>query len=251
MTEERWDFYPCRVDDAPASILVAFHLETTARPAGADTLHVVGLEMADPGEHGMGTQEEAEALWPAEDELVADLAGIGFVHVGRLRNRGTWQISFYGPASGTDRFLRTAEEHGKRTGRGSWTHVKADPDWSYYETFLLPDIERRYWIKDRALVETLEENGDRLVRARTVDHDLSFPSSEAFELFFEAAELRGFRRGPSVKAATTEDDFRATVQRDDAVELDHIHRVVMDLVELAAPYDGTHTGWGCTVETER
>ncbi|MEM9380703.1 MAG: DUF695 domain-containing protein [Planctomycetota bacterium] len=251
MNDERWDFYPCRVDDAPASILVGFHLESGPRPSGADTLHVVGLEMEDPAEHGMGSQAEAETLWPVEDALVAELAGAGFVHVGRLRNRGTWQISFYGPASATDHFLPTAEEHAKRANRDSWTHVKADPDWSYYATFLLPDAERRHWIKDRALVATLQDNGDRLVRPRTVDHDLAFPSSEAFELFFEAAELRGFRRGRPVDAGEEDGAFAATIQRDDPVELEHIHRVVMDLVELAAPYDGSHTGWGCTVETER
>ena len=194
MTEERWDFYPCRVDEAPASMLVAFHFEDEPPPPDCDTLHVVGIGMSEPDEHGMGSQAEAEILWPAEDALVAVLAGERFLHVGRLRNRGVWQVSFYGPSASTDTFLRAVDKHSRELGREAWTHVDGDADWSYYRSFLLPDVERRKRISDRIVVDRLIEHGDRLVKARTVDHELEFPSREAAELFLDASLLRGYQR---------------------------------------------------------
>ena len=41
--------------------------------------------------------------------------------------------------------------------------------------------------------------------------------------------------------------FGAQVYRTDAVELDHIHEVVMELVELAQAQGGDYDGWECGV----
>ena len=54
-----------------------------------------------------------EDLFRAEIDRVhsyarARLGPSGFVHVGRLRNRGQWQLSYYGPARRTDEFLAVA-----------------------------------------------------------------------------------------------------------------------------------------------
>lgn len=246
----RWDFYLCRVDDAAASIQVALHFETGERPVECDTLHVVSFEMRDADDHGMGSEGEAERLWPAEDALIAKLTKKGFVQVGRLRNRGNWQLSFYGPARRTDKFLRIAEKAAKGAERRFWTHVDGDAEWSYYTTFLLPDAERRKWMADRAVVDQLLKHGDVLATPRKVDHELHFPSTEAAELFLEAAQLRGYVRDRVEAEPGADGRHMVLVHRVDPVELDHIHGVVMDLAELAAPYDGDHTGWGCSVEKE-
>ena len=50
---EEWEFYPCQVEDAAASIFLnlAFH---RMRPAGADSLYFLGLQILEPDEHGLG-----------------------------------------------------------------------------------------------------------------------------------------------------------------------------------------------------
>ncbi|MEM9800527.1 MAG: ribonuclease E inhibitor RraB [Planctomycetota bacterium] len=83
---------------------------------------------------------------------------------------------------------------------------------------------------------------------RPVDHRMEFPSVEAAELFLEAAQLRGYQPLAHADRGLGEEPFALSLRRVDSVELDHIHRVVMDLVELAAPYDGDHVGW-CSSST--
>ena len=87
-----WDFYYCRVNDAPASIFLNLAYRDE-RPAGFDTLHYVGLQMLEPGDHGMGVEPDVELLWELEDKITAAAAAKGFAYVGRLRNDGDWQIS--------------------------------------------------------------------------------------------------------------------------------------------------------------
>jgi regulator of RNase E activity RraB len=244
-TDDPWDFYPCRVNDAPASIALAMRYQSEARPGELDTLYVAGVELEDAGEHGMGTAAEGEVLYGAEEEFTERLAPLGFVPVGRLRNKGEWQVSYFA-ASGKE-----TEFHGMlaltlaSTGRDVWTHIAPDPTWDYYDSFLVPDPERHQWMMDRRVVESLEESGDSLVAPRTVDHAARFPSRSSADAFAAAAEALGFTASDS-----DEEDSKCLVEvkREDPVSLAHIHGVVMELVDLAVAHGGDYDGWGCEVQ---
>ena len=44
---DEWDFYPCRVDDAPASIFLNLWFEKKAPVTSADTLYWLRIQMLD------------------------------------------------------------------------------------------------------------------------------------------------------------------------------------------------------------
>ena len=113
--KDDWDFYPCRVDDAPASIFVNQRFARSGPVRDADTLYWLLIEILDKGDHGMGTAAEAEILHPVQDRVV-ELASLrGFTSVGRLRSDGWWQLSLYGP-SGQLATLETLARHDGRHG---------------------------------------------------------------------------------------------------------------------------------------
>lgn len=242
MTSESWDSYPATVDGSPASILVALHFEHGPRPAGAETLCVVGVKMQDPGDHRMGTREEADSFAPFEDALTKTL-GEGFVAVGRMRSDSTWQLSYYGPKDSSETFLDALREHAPSIDREIWTHIDHDPEWKYFTDFLLPDAERRQWMASSRLVDRLVEMEDRTELPRPVDHGLHFPTAEARSAFQKVAEAAGFQSPKPLQPASEDGSFFVEVTREDPVELQHIHGVVMELVEHAEPLAGTYDGW--------
>src|SRR5262245_27180322 len=79
-----WEFYPCRVNDAPASIMVDLSLRSK-RPE-LDTLHWVGFETQSPGDHGIGSSDEADVMFALEDLVISRLERCGLRYVGRVRN---------------------------------------------------------------------------------------------------------------------------------------------------------------------
>lgn len=91
-----WEFYPCLVDDRPASIFVNLRYEHRRPSSFSDTLYWLRIHMLDVAAHGMGSAAEADALYPLEDALTAAAANLGLTYVGRLRNDGEWQLTFYG-----------------------------------------------------------------------------------------------------------------------------------------------------------
>jgi hypothetical protein len=246
--EDEWDFYPCRVDDAPASIFLNLRFENVSPERRPDTLYWLRIEMLDKDEHGMGSASEAEVLYPVEDQLTEGARARGFVYVGRLRTDGLWKLTFYGPNDRLDVLRALAKDVGGLDGREVETGSKADPGWDYYREFLLPDAERRQWMQDRRLVDLLQENGDPLQVPRRVDHWLYFPNADARKSFVNDAAREGFAIEQLIDEPTNEYSCGARVHRVDSVELEDIHKVVMTLYRSAEEHDGCYDGWETRVE---
>jgi hypothetical protein len=49
--DDAFEFYPCLVDGAPASIYVNLTFQSSTVP-GADTRYTIAIAMREPGEHG-------------------------------------------------------------------------------------------------------------------------------------------------------------------------------------------------------
>ncbi len=228
MSEDEFEFYPCLVDGAAASIYVNLRFEQST----GGHRYTVAIAMREQGEHGIGTAEEAAALDVVEQALIDRGVELSLTYVGRIRTRGIWETVLYG-ADGQLAALRQVA-----TDRAGDRRIDArstpDPEWRYYRELLLPDAERRQWTDDRRMVQILAEQGDRLSVPRRVDHRLTFSSVEARAAFLTLAEAAGFT------TVETEAPL-AHVHRVDPIELDHIHEVVMLLVDAAK--DGSYERW--------
>ena len=230
------EFYPCLVDGEPASIYVNLRFEH-APPADHDTRYTVAILMRERGEHGIGTEAEAAALDLVEEALMARAHGLGVTYVGRLRARGVWEVTFYGPRGHLAPLRTLATE---RAGdRRVAAIMNPEPAWTYYRELLLPDAERRQWMDDRRIVQILREHGDRLATPRRVDHLLTFPTATARDAF--VAAIAGF--------VVESEGLAVRVHRTDPVELDHIHDVVMTLVDAATRVGGRYERWVAGIQS--
>lgn len=243
---DEWDFYPGRVDDAPASIMLNLWFRKVAPIRGFDTVYVADYEMVAPADHGMGAPEEAERMQPIEDALTAAAKALGLYHVGRLRNHGAWQIAFYGCAGLKSQFDDLVEDALDDAGGGWLAHELESPDWHYYLEFLCPDAERWQWMKDRSVIEQLEKHGDNLKQPRPVAHWIYFKSAEARDAFETAVRRENFDVSAHPDEApddTKEFPHRSHVERVDSVQLNDLHAVVWDLRLLAEQHGGDYDGW--------
>jgi hypothetical protein len=226
--EDDLDFYPCLVDGAPATIYVNLRFEN-APPAHHDTRYTIAIAMRDRGEHGIGTADEAAALNLVEEALMVRANALGVTYVGRLRSRGIWETTFYGRRGHLAPLRALATE---RAGdRQVAAIMNPEPAWTYYRELLLPDAERRQWMDDRRMVQIMREQGDRLSTPRRVDHRLTLPDAAARDAFLAAVVSAGFM--PSEPGC----------HRVDPIELDHIHDVVMIIVDAATPLGGRYERW--------
>lgn len=245
---QAWDFYPCEVDGRAASIFLNLWFEDNLPLPAADTMYCVRIAMRDTAEHGMGSAAEAEVLRPLEDRLIARAQQLGLFYVGRLRNHGTWELVLYGPPDRLDSVRAFVGRLDGLDGRAVETDAEPDPSWDYYTDFLLPDDERRQWMQDRRLTETLEAEGDQASVGRRVDHRLCFSSELGRSGFVRAVAREGFVADHQFQHPDPAHPFGLQVHRIDTVDLDHIHDVVMQLFEQANHHGGAYDGWETSVE---
>lgn len=240
---DAFDFYPCLVDGAPASIYLNLRFEHE-RPAGADTRYTIVIRMRDAGPEGAGTAEEADVLNAFEETAIESLAAHQLVYVGRLRTQGSWDITFYGPP-GHDADVRALTARLERT---AGVDIQHDAEWRFYVELLLPDAERLQWMDDRRLVQILGEQGDNHATPRRVDHWAYFATAEARDAFVATALRAGFELEEASVEELDDNPFGAWVYRTDPIYLDHIHAVVMTLFDAAQANGGVYDGWESSIE---
>lgn len=244
---DEWDFYPCQVNDADASISLNLWFERAAPLTSADTLYWVRFHMRDRGPHGMGTSTEADILNPMADQLVARAGQLDCYYVGRLRSDGVWSLFLYGPADQLDPLRALARDGKELDNRHVEVGSDLDPDWAYFREFLLPSDERRQWMRDRRTVEVLQQHGDPLLESRRVDHWVYFPTTEGRETFLSEARGEGFAVDVPFDDPDSERPYGARVHRVDSVDLEGIHEVVMKLFGIAERAGGLYDGWETVV----
>ena len=250
--EGRWEFYPARIDDREASVLVNLGYRSIAPLADVRHLLWVNITMPEAGPGGMGSAASADRLRPIEESITKRLQQqLSARHVARIRGKGKWQLRYYAPeARDFEGAVRTAL---RNEGLEFSVGHDEDPDWRYYHDFLCPDEERSRWIADRRIVEQLERHHDVLTAPRLVTHWLYFETVEARAAFESSVEELGFRFGSrdEIKDGKPARPFSLSVARMDKAELESIHRVVMRLMEAAQAVGGAYDGWGCaTVQKE-
>jgi regulator of RNase E activity RraB len=225
-----WEFYPCEVNDAPASILINLRFMYEDPRDENDHVHHAMLMLRDLGPQGMGTQSEMERLSPIEDAIFDRAEQAGAQPVGRVRSQGVWRLSAYGPKD-----LPWATWVAELAGSDVEVRTEPDPEFTYVNDFLLPDAERHQWISDRSVCEQLLKHGDEPSLVRPVNHFIDY-EDEAPAALVDAIKALGFAvndLGTSLECTKLHD-----------TQLYTVHDIVMTLVGLADEHDAAYDGWG-------
>lgn len=242
--EEKWDFYQCRVEDRPASMSLNMAYAHHAPISSAGYVYWLDFKIADPGEHGMGTGDCVDDLYELEDSVVQQLADTEFYYVGRLRNRGYWEMYFFGPDGLKATLDAAAAKACQDIAAVPYEYgSKPDPQWAIYTDFIYPKPAERRWMSDRSVVDVLAEHGDQHDMPRRIDHWLYFESKADRDAAVSACKAEGF----SVETRSDDNDghlsFGLQIYREDPSRLEHIYSVTSMLNDMAASHNGEYDGW--------
>lgn len=241
---QTWDFYFCKVEGQPASIMLNLALSKIAPLTEYRYLIYVFVRLRNPNEIGLTTQEEAENLYRLEDRLSSALEQYleGF-YVARNTTQGRREFYFYCstitdyPAL-LEEVMRDFPEYKYSFGD------QVDPEWGFFFDFLMPSPSEYLTIRNRQALLQLEEQGDRHELYRPVTHVLSFPSGEKRFNFLIHMKSRGYEEGDDYFLESHEaHSYRLEISRRDKVEFFHIENLVRDVSKIASQFEGLYHGW--------
>ncbi len=147
--------------------------------------YVLRWPMEDPGEHGMGGSEDADAIAPVEESLWEALAEVGGEPVARIRGDGTWTLVARGLPGLPWAVL--AEVASDVLGREVEIEEGEDADGDWIVEHVLPDAQELSWMHSAEIVSELVLSGVDLTQPTPIRHHVFAPEGGDLEAFVASA----------------------------------------------------------------
>lgn len=249
--EEDWDFYFSNVDDIIGSFYVDLGLIKVAPLIEKPNLVWVSVNMNNPREDGLSSNEEFDTLSSIEDRLQEFiLSKHNATYAGRLTTDGRRDFYFY--MGDTTLYDKTISESMIAFPKYTFDFgIKEDKQWEQYLNFIYPNPRQFQSIQNRRVVDNLEKNGDPLTKARRVDHWIYFKTESDRTNFVKTIEPLKFEIvSGDEKTSFGDFPYKLHISRIDKVDLDSVDDYVLDLWEFANECNGDYDGWETSVEKE-
>lgn len=243
---EHWVVFPMD-EDEPDVVMTDLALADDAPHASLPVALCLRVPFQDPGDLGIGDDDEYDAICAEEDAAVKRIKDeLGGVRAGRIRMEGQLDVWFYVP-QGTEE--SAAAILGEALGeRDHEVGVAEDPEWNVFQENLLPDTGQMQWTLDQELVSTFEDMGDDLSVERPVRFYSYFETQDAADAFSNEARSAGFTAELSpidMDEDADEQDPRPCVMVTctTAIDFDTVHPVTMQVLQMAEGHGGDFDGW--------
>lgn len=239
-----WEVYESRVQEAQATIRVDMSAHDDHGDGRGYCLRVT-VQLREPGADGTGVEAEAEPLSKLEARLAAILSERSeAVGVGWITTRGRRELLFYATHPG-DLQEGVDAVRAEFPGYALSAGLENDPSWSRYRQALYPRARDLIRIQNRRRVEELGAKGDKPEKKRRVSHWLYFPTAEDRKAFLGEVQPEGFKStAQRVKGDETDErPIALQITREDALELEGLDELTLDLWDRAQAYDGEYGGW--------
>ena len=249
--KQDWDFYLTNVDNKLSSIAVDLGLHNYAPIKDQDNVVWISIKMNNPRQDGLSSNEEFELLGEIEDALVAAInSRHNSTFVGRLTSNGHRDFYFY--FGDTTLYDKTISELMGSYPKYEYDFgAKEDKRWGGYFDFLYPAPEQFQRIQNRRVIDNLEKNGDKLTKAREVDHWIFFKSEQDREKFLQKINADGYVIvDKDFDRSLGESPYRLHIKRIDKVDQVSVDGYVIHLWKIAVECNGDYDGWETSVEND-
>jgi uncharacterized protein (TIGR01619 family) len=248
---EDWDFYLTNVNDIIGSIMVDLGLKNVAPLVGKPNVVWLSIDMKNPKENGLSSNEESNLLYEIEDHIVRNITKQhNAIYVGRLTSDGQRSLYFY--FGDTTSYEQTLTQLMLNYPTYEFDYgTKEDKNWEGYFDFLYPLPSQFQMIMNSRVIRNLEKSGDNLTSERMVDHWIYFNNEKDVENYIsEILKLNFQVLSRQEKGTTDEFKYIVNIGRADKVDYDSVNDYVLELWELAGKNNGRYDGWGCPVVKE-
>lgn len=247
--KENWRSYFCNVNGSLASIFVNLGLKEDAPIASKPWLLWTWVHFQSPRADGLSDGGEFPTLSKIEDTLTSEVSrACGAILSGRITTEGRREFYFYGEIR--ERFSDAVSTALHRFPEYSFdTGDQEDALWDQYFNVLYPSPEDLERIKNRDVLDVLEEKGDVLTAGREVQHWMYFKTEMSRSRVKDAVGKLGFR---IVSESSVDGDlpFGISFSKVQPVEELSIDATVIELLHLAQQFEGEYDGWETPVITQ-
>lgn len=136
---QAWQMYQAQTEDGrSASVLYNRGLVDVGPQPTAPYLHLLGVDMVEPGDEDLASPEEAKWFYEFEDTVIEAAESAGFFPMSRVCSHGRWELSFYGSKNQSLAELLESLDPIVRERTLEFSG-EDDPEWKYLHEYIAPD----------------------------------------------------------------------------------------------------------------
>lgn len=241
-----WDTYLSNIDHIIGSIRLDLGLKSVAPITDLPNLLWIAINMNNPREDGLSSQEESSTLFEIEDSLSDALTSKHTcILAGCITSNKKREFYFY---IGDHKDLEeiATQIMSNYVGYDYDIQVKNDENWDTYSDFLYPTTYEHQGILNRRVLNNLKKFGDNFEIPREIDHFLYFNTEDERAIFIKYAEDQGF----TVKGIETKDSgqnkYMLLLTKESTINYKQMNECTTNLYEKALELNGEYDGWGCS-----
>ncbi|MFC1745787.1 DUF695 domain-containing protein [Candidatus Riflebacteria bacterium] len=239
---DTWEIYPCDIDGNIAFVSCDIGIAESVPLEDKSIALKIHLQLKNPDENGLPTDSEFEVLKALEDAAIDVIEKAGAIFVGRVTCAGSRYYICYMPEANLLQEPLESIIADKFDYKLQFLETD-DPDWDVYWDELYPTEYDWQVINNRRLLETLQENGDALTRARRIDHWLYFATEDGRAKFEEEITTRDFKVEGQPESDKEDFPFGLQIYHSIVPDYQAINAITIDLIDLAKNHDGNYDGW--------
>lgn len=241
---EEWDIYMAQYEKGVGSTLINMSAKKFAPEKKFPYVLVTGVIFADCTADGMPSKNEFSHLYAISDSVKAkidktneNIAVAAFTYQCErldyyyLKDTAGLRQSLAGLYS--NRFKQYQP----------YINIKEDKSWDAYLNFLYPNDETLEFMKNQKILKGLEDAGDKLDKARQVDHWIYFKTEDDRTCFINYVTKNNFRIEAKDKTKDISHPYKLQISRTDNVDIAAISGITLDLRKQAQKCKGDYDGW--------
>ena len=124
-----------------------------------------------------------------------------------------------------------------------YINIKEDKNWDAYLSFLYPNEETFEYMQNQKVIQHLEDSGDKLEKARKVDHWIYFHTETDRNCFINYITKHNFKIELKEKTDDANRPYKLQISRVDKVDLPSISGITIDLRKESKKCNGDYDGW--------
>lgn len=243
--QENWDVYMAQYENKPGSILLNLSLKSIAPIKTLQFVVISGVSFRNCDSIGMPDKRELTNLYRISDSVQAIVnSSVKNNLVGSFTYLCQRLDYFYvNDTTGLRQKLTTLYKT-KFPLYIPYINIKEDKNWTTYLNFLYPNEATMEFMQNQKVISALQKGGDKLVKARPVDHWLYFKTEADRNCFITYATKQQFKIVAEEKTANLiKAPFKLHLSRTDKVDAASISRITLELKKQANQCNGEYDGW--------
>ncbi len=242
--EDNWDVYMASYEKGPGSTVINMSAKRQAPDKALAFVVITGVTFKGCTGDGLPAKDQFTDLYSIADSIDKIInTNTKSVHVGTFTYQCQRLDYYY--VKDTNNLRSTLQEFYKTrfSKYQPYVNIKEDRSWDAYLSFLYPNEETYEYMSNQKIALKLQESGDKLEKARKVDHWIYFKTETDRNCILPYLKANHFVVESKKKSENLDRPFKLQISRTDKVDPNSITEITLELKRQAAKCNGDYDGW--------